>query len=66
MQVVTATRGVDVKRFAHNEQARVRLGFARFGVERTNGKAAAANLALVLVADAFNREGKPLERRRCR
>ena len=48
MQVVTATRGVDVKRFAHNEQARVRLGFARFGVERTNGKAAAANLALAL------------------
>ena len=64
MQVVTATRGVDVKRFAHNEQARVRLGFAHFGVERADGKATAANLALALVADAFNREGKPLKRRR--
>ena len=55
MQVISAARTVNVKRFAQYVQARLGFKLHRFRADGFGGYAAAVNLTLRFIGDTLNR-----------
>ena len=55
MQVISAARTVNVKRFAQYVQARLGFQLQRFRADGFEGYATAMNLALRFIGDTLNR-----------